>query len=60
MSARQKINIACFNGAVIVAALVGGMVASWPVFWGVLAVLAAGAVYGRDIRPFGGRPSGRR
>ena len=51
MGARQKLNVAFVNGALIVAAVAGVVFKSWAVFVVTAAVLIAGAVYGGDVRP---------
>ncbi|MBX7168126.1 MAG: hypothetical protein K1X74_17455 [Pirellulales bacterium] len=51
MSAREKLNIAYLIGAVILAALVGGMASSAAVFGTALALLVMAAVFSGDIRP---------
>ncbi len=51
MGARQKLNQAHVNGALVIAALVGAVTQSWVVFV-LAALLAAGtSVYGGGIRP---------
>jgi hypothetical protein len=51
MGARQKLNQAHLNGALVIAALVGALTHSWPIFV-LAALLAAGSsVYGGGIRP---------
>lgn len=55
MGARNKLNVAYFNGAVIVAAFLGLAVQSWPVFFGALIVLLIGNLIGGGIRPTGSK-----
>lgn len=55
MSARHKLNTASFQGAAVIAGVVGLACGSWKVFFLALAVLVAGAVHGGDIRPHSGR-----
>jgi len=51
MGARQRLNSLYLIVALIVAALIGGALQSWGVFWLVLIVLIAIFVHGGDIRP---------
>ena len=55
MSARHKLNTAYFQGAIVIAGVVGLATASWKIFFLALAVLMAGGLYGGDIRPRSGR-----
>lgn len=55
MSARHKLNTAFFQGAAVIAGVIGLACGSWKVFFLVLAVLMAGAIHGGDIRPRSGR-----
>ena len=55
MSARHKLNTAYFQGAAVIAGVVGLGTASWKIFFLALAVLVAGGLYGGDIRPRSGR-----
>jgi hypothetical protein len=55
MGARRKLNAASVNGALAVAALVGGMTGSWVVFGVALAGLLVSGLVGGDIRPGSGR-----
>jgi len=55
MSARHKLNTAYFQGAVVLAGVVGFATASWKIFFLTLAVLIVGSIYGGDIRPRPGR-----
>jgi hypothetical protein len=57
MGARQKLNGAYFNGSLVIAALVGLVTESWPVFLVALAVLLGFNLLLWEIRP--GRPGGR-
>ena len=50
MSAKQKLNIAYLNGALIAAAVVGLLTQSWMVAFIVGAALVAGAVWKGNIR----------
>lgn len=50
MSARTKLNIAFFNGALLASGVVGGIAGSWAVFFVALGVSTGIAVYARDIR----------
>jgi hypothetical protein len=50
MSARQKLNLAYFHGALILAALIGMAAQSWAIFWVALIVLTAGGCYAGEIR----------
>lgn len=56
MGARQKLNRAYVNGALVLAAVVGAATQSWLVFW-VAALAAAGSsLYSGEIRLHGRRP----
>jgi hypothetical protein len=50
MGAKQKLNASYFNGAVVMAALMGWLTGSWFVFVLVLIVLLASAIGSGDIR----------
>ena len=50
MSARHKLNVAYFNGALLAAAGVGWLTGSWLVFGLALATLLALACYERNVR----------
>ena len=50
MSARKKLNYTHITGAIGVAAIIGGLTGSWPVFFVTAAALLAGAVYTGDVR----------
>jgi hypothetical protein len=50
MNARNKLNVAYFNGSVIVAGLIGMVIQSWPIFVAALAVLVIGNLIAGDIR----------
>ncbi len=54
-NARSKLNVAHFNGCLLVSAIFGWIVQSWAVFWVALAVTIGCGVYGGNIRPVGGR-----
>ncbi|MDG3002834.1 hypothetical protein [Paludisphaera mucosa] len=56
MNARNKLNVAYFNGCLLVAAFVGAAAGSWAVFLLAVAGLAAAGVVGGDIRL---KPRGR-
>lgn len=50
MGARQKLNQAHLNGALVIAAVVGIATQSWTVFW-IAALIAAGSsLHSGDIR----------
>jgi hypothetical protein len=51
MPARQKLNSAALKGAVVVAALIGGLAESWTAFVVAVAVLVVGALLSGDLRP---------
>jgi len=51
MNARNKLNVAYFNGSMIVASVVAMMAQSWPVFVLALVVLVMGNVCTGSIRP---------
>jgi ABC-type antimicrobial peptide transport system permease subunit len=51
MSARRKLNVAFVNGSLVVAAAVGLLAGSWPVFWIALVMLLVANIYRGDIRP---------
>jgi 1,4-dihydroxy-2-naphthoate octaprenyltransferase len=51
-NARKKLNVAYFNGSLLVAVLLGLIAGSWAVFWAALVVTLIGGVYGGDIRPY--------
>ena len=53
MGARQKLNQAHVNGALIVAAVLGLMTGSWIIFFIASAMLIGAATYGGEIRPKG-------
>jgi hypothetical protein len=50
-NARTKLNVAYFNGCLVVAAVIGVALESWIVFLATLAVTIGYGVYGGDIRP---------
>ena len=54
-NARKKLNIATFNGCLLVAVLFGLIAGSWAVFWVALVVTLVGGVYGGEIRPATGK-----
>ncbi len=49
MAARQKLNVAFVNGALIVAAVAGWVFKSWAVFVVTAVVLIGGAIYCGDV-----------
>ena len=51
MSARRKLNVAFFNGSVVVAVIVGLLFGSWVAFAIVLVVLLIGNLLMGEIRP---------
>jgi len=51
MSARLKLNVAFFHGSFLLAAVVGGLTQSWPVYFVTLAVLLGVNLYAGEIRP---------
>jgi hypothetical protein len=61
MGARDKLNWACVNGALLLAGCAGLMTGSWAVFWIALIVAIAIGLCGGDIRPTpgGGAPAHR-
>lgn len=50
MGARTRLNQAYFNGSVLIAALVGVLAESWPLFFLALGVLVASNLYLGEIR----------
>ena len=54
MGARQKLNVAYFNGCLILAAVVGASAESGVVFLLALITLVMGSYASGDIRPGGG------
>jgi len=53
MHTRTRLNVAFFNGSVLVAAVAGGLTQSWPVFLIALVALLIGNVLAKEIRPSG-------
>jgi hypothetical protein len=53
MNARNKLNIAYLNGSLIVAAVLGLILHSWPIFVIALVVLVIANVLSGGIRPSG-------
>jgi hypothetical protein len=51
MNARQKLNLAYVNGAVVMAGVVGMLAKSWAVFWVSLVVVVIVHVGSGGIRP---------
>ena len=51
MGARQKLNVANIVGCVLVAAMIGALCSSVPIFAIAALVLIAGAIESGDIRP---------
>jgi hypothetical protein len=60
MGAREKLNQAYLNGAIVVAAIVGLVAQSWTLFWIAVAYVIASSIYGGGIRPKPGRQRHRR
>ena len=58
MNARLKLNTAVVQGAIVVAAVIGGVTGSWTVFGIVAVILVGGAYYSGEIRT-GPSKSGR-
>ncbi len=54
-NARSKLNVAYFNGCLLVSGILGWIVQSWAVFWVALAVTIGCGVHGGNIRSVGGR-----
>ncbi len=50
MGAREKLNASYVNGSLLLAAIVGGLTQSWPVFFLTTGVLLAGNLYLKEIR----------
>jgi hypothetical protein len=50
MGAKQKLNVAVFNGALVFAGLAGLLTQSWTVFAVVLALMVGAAFLAGDIR----------
>ncbi|MHB8957812.1 MAG: hypothetical protein ACYC4U_33095 [Pirellulaceae bacterium] len=50
MNARTKLNSAHVVGSIVVAAVVGGLAGSWPVFFVVTAILLGLSFYDGSIR----------
>jgi hypothetical protein len=50
LSAKHKLNAACLNGAILFAAIAGGLSGSWSVFVVVLTLMVISAAVARDIR----------
>jgi hypothetical protein len=53
MNARNKLNVAYFNGSVFVAGLLGLVIQSWPIFIASLITLVVGNLCSGGIRPKG-------
>src|SRR5579871_5626461 len=51
MNARNKLNVAYFNGSVVIASLIGLELGSWLVFFLALVVLVIANLYDGGIRP---------
>lgn len=51
MNARKKLNVAYFQGTVVLAAVAGVLAKSTAVFLVTLVILIAGALYAGEIRP---------
>ncbi len=57
MGARQKLNQAHLNGALVIAAVIGVATQSWTVFWIAAAIAAGSSLHSGDIRLRGrGKP----
>ncbi|HWL10658.1 MAG TPA: hypothetical protein VNQ76_19785 [Planctomicrobium sp.] len=50
MSAREKLNMAAFNGSLIIAGALGVLAQSWPLFWGVFCLLIVSNLVTGGIR----------
>jgi hypothetical protein len=50
MGAKQKLNVAVFNGALVFAGLAGPLTGSWTVFAVVLALMTGAASVAGDLR----------
>jgi len=50
VSARQKLNVAFFNGSILIAGLAGLATQSWHIFLIVLLVSLVGQAYCRELR----------
>ena len=50
MGAKHKLNGAAFNGAMLLAALVGGLTGSWEIFLIALGLMLVSALIAKDIR----------
>jgi len=50
MSAREKLNMAAFNGSLIIAGALGVLAQSWTLFWGVFCLLIVSSVATGNIR----------
>jgi len=59
MRTRTTLNIAFFNGSMLLAAVFGGLTQSWPVFGIALVALFIGNLLTREIRP-GRQPEHRK
>jgi hypothetical protein len=51
VNARRRLNIACLNGCLLIAGVIGLGARSWGAFLAALALLIATGVYLGDIRP---------
>jgi len=51
VGARTKLNVAAINGSLVIAAIVGLALESWPAFWAVAILLVVGNLYAGEIRP---------
>ena len=60
VSARTKLNVAFINGAVLLAAVVGVIMASWSVFFIALVVFVMVSIFAGEIRPSRSNRRGRR
>jgi hypothetical protein len=51
VGARDKLNWACFNGALLFAGCAGVLTGSWAIFWITLIIVICLGCYSDDIRP---------
>lgn len=54
-NARTKLNLAYFDGSLLIAAVLGWIAQSWAVFLAASVVLIGCGLYGGEIRPASGR-----
>jgi hypothetical protein len=55
VGARTKLNVAAINDSLVIAAVVGLALESWPAFWAVAILLVVGNLHAGAIRPPGSR-----